>query len=52
MTLESLHDDHTARFACIRAVRNNNQFRRSSGQAQANGAAIARPLIADQTWEN
>jgi hypothetical protein len=35
-----------------RAVRNNNQFRRSSGQAQANGAAIARPLIADQTWEN
>jgi hypothetical protein len=35
-----------------RAVRNNNQFRRCSGQAQANGAAIARPFIADQTWEN
>jgi hypothetical protein len=35
-----------------RAVRNNNQFRRWNSQAKANGAAIARPFVADKTWRN
>jgi len=51
MTLESLHDDHTARFASRAPFATTT----SSGNAAVRHrrtALIARPFIADPTWEN
>jgi hypothetical protein len=51
MTLKTLHDDHTARFAS-RTRRSQQQPVPAMEQSgKANGAAIARPFIADHTWE-